>query len=68
MSYPALGRHMGMDSKAMPPVVTAQEWQKARDELLVAEKAATRALDALAARARVIEISHRDQGSRVLAA
>ena len=41
-----------MDSKAMPPVVTAQEWQQARDELLVAEKEATRALDALAARRR----------------
>jgi predicted dithiol-disulfide oxidoreductase (DUF899 family) len=41
-----------MGSKAMPPVVSAQEWQKVRDELLVAEKEATRALDALAARRR----------------
>jgi predicted dithiol-disulfide oxidoreductase (DUF899 family) len=41
-----------MESKAQPPVVTAQEWQKARDELLAAEKEATRALDALAARRR----------------
>ncbi len=32
-----------------PEVVTAEEWQAARDELLLAEKEATRALDALAA-------------------
>ena len=37
---------------AKPDVVTAQEWQQARDELLVAEKEATRVLDALAARRR----------------
>jgi predicted dithiol-disulfide oxidoreductase (DUF899 family) len=41
-----------MESKAQPPIVAAQEWQKARDELLAAEKEATRALDALAARRR----------------
>jgi len=41
-----------MESKALPPIATAQEWQKARDELLAAEKEATRALDALAARRR----------------
>jgi predicted dithiol-disulfide oxidoreductase (DUF899 family) len=35
-----------------PEIVDAGEWQKARDELLVAEKEATRALDALAARRR----------------
>jgi predicted dithiol-disulfide oxidoreductase (DUF899 family) len=35
-----------------PEIVTAEEWQKARDELLEAEKDATRALDALAARRR----------------
>jgi predicted dithiol-disulfide oxidoreductase (DUF899 family) len=40
------------ESAAMPPVVSAEEWQQARDELLVAEKEATRALDALAARRR----------------
>jgi predicted dithiol-disulfide oxidoreductase (DUF899 family) len=40
------------ESPAMPPVVSAEEWQQARDELLVAEKEATRALDALAARRR----------------
>jgi predicted dithiol-disulfide oxidoreductase (DUF899 family) len=35
-----------------PTIVSAEEWQKARDDLLVAEKEATRALDALAARRR----------------
>jgi predicted dithiol-disulfide oxidoreductase (DUF899 family) len=37
---------------AKPKVVTAGQWQQARDELLKAEKEATRALDALAARRR----------------
>jgi predicted dithiol-disulfide oxidoreductase (DUF899 family) len=37
---------------AIPTVVSAEEWTKAREELLVAEKAATRAQDALAARRR----------------
>jgi len=35
-----------------PPVVSADEWQQARDELLKAEKEATRTLDAIAARRR----------------
>ena len=35
-----------------PEVVSAQEWQEARDALLAEEKKATRALDALAARRR----------------
>ena len=35
-----------------PEIVSPEEWQQARDELLVAEKEATRALDALAARRR----------------
>ena len=35
-----------------PKIVSAQEWQQARDELLASEKEATRALDALAARRR----------------
>ena len=34
---------------ATPPVVSADEWQQRRDELLVAEKEATRAIDAIAA-------------------
>ncbi len=36
----------------LPPVVSADEWRKAREELLIVEKEATRALDALAARRR----------------
>jgi predicted dithiol-disulfide oxidoreductase (DUF899 family) len=35
-----------------PPVVSVQEWQQARDALLVKEKELTRALDALAAERR----------------
>jgi len=37
---------------AMPNIVTAEEWQRERDELLTEEKQATRTLDALAARRR----------------
>lgn len=37
---------------ALPPIVSAQEWQQARDELMVLEKQATRSLDALAAKRR----------------
>ena len=37
---------------AKPPVVSAEEWQQAREDLLKSEKEATRALDALAARRR----------------
>jgi len=37
---------------ARPPVVPLDEWQRQRDELLRAEKEATRTLDALAARRR----------------
>ena len=36
----------------MPPIVSAQEWQAAREELLVKEKEVTRARDALAAQRR----------------
>jgi predicted dithiol-disulfide oxidoreductase (DUF899 family) len=36
----------------LPPVVSAEEWQAARDALLVKEKEATRARDALAAERR----------------
>ena len=35
-----------------PPVVTAEEWDAARQDLLVSEKELTRARDALAARRR----------------
>ena len=37
---------------AKPPVVSAEQWQAARDELLVLEKEATRRLDAVAAQRR----------------
>ena len=37
---------------AKPNIVSAAEWQRARDELLIAEKEATRALDGIAARRR----------------
>src|SRR3954471_8042360 len=36
----------------MPPIVSDQEWEAARDELLVEEKRITRARDALAAKRR----------------
>src|SRR4051795_7518352 len=36
----------------LPPIVTPQEWNAAREELLVKEKALTRARDALAAERR----------------
>ena len=36
----------------MPEIISAEKWQQNRDELLKAEKEATRALDALAARRR----------------
>jgi predicted dithiol-disulfide oxidoreductase (DUF899 family) len=36
----------------MPPIVSPQEWESAREELLVEEKALTRARDALAAKRR----------------
>ncbi len=37
---------------SMPSVVSAEEWQKERDDLLLAEKEATRRLDAIAAQRR----------------
>ena len=37
---------------SMPSIVTAEEWQKERDELLTAEKEATRLIDRIAARRR----------------
>ncbi len=36
----------------MPEIVSAEQWEQAREELLVAEKEVTRAQDALAARRR----------------
>jgi predicted dithiol-disulfide oxidoreductase (DUF899 family) len=45
-----------------PETVSAQEWQLARDELLKAEKEATRTLDALAARRRRLPMVRFDNG------
>jgi predicted dithiol-disulfide oxidoreductase (DUF899 family) len=44
----------------LPDVVTAEQWQKARDELLVKEKELTHALDALAAQRRRMPMVHFD--------
>lgn len=44
-----------------PDIVTRAEWQRQRDELLVAEKAATRALDELAARRRRLPMERVEQ-------
>jgi predicted dithiol-disulfide oxidoreductase (DUF899 family) len=41
-----------MGDIALPRIATAEEWQVERDQLLEAEKAATRSIDALAARRR----------------
>ena len=41
--------NLGMEK---PTIVSAEEWQQARDDLLKAEKELTRAQDALAARRR----------------
>jgi predicted dithiol-disulfide oxidoreductase (DUF899 family) len=50
---------MGMEK---PPIVTADEWQQARDELLKAEKEATRTLDAIAAQRRRLPMVRFDNG------
>jgi predicted dithiol-disulfide oxidoreductase (DUF899 family) len=49
----------------MPPIVSADEWQQARDDLLKAEKEATRALDALAARRRRLPMVRFDANTYV---
>ena len=46
----------------MPPVVSGEEWQRARDELLVEEKAHTHAGDALAAKRRRLPMVEVDAG------
>src|SRR5580658_4182708 len=45
-----------------PQVVSEQEWQVARDALLIKEKEATRALDALAAQRRRLPMVRLDAG------
>src|SRR5919201_5498287 len=46
----------------LPPVVSSAEWQAARDALLVKEKEATRAQDALAAERRRLPRVHIEKG------
>jgi predicted dithiol-disulfide oxidoreductase (DUF899 family) len=49
---PGNGRKEGRRAMSTPPVVPPQEWEAAREQLLVKEKAITRARDALAAERR----------------
>ena len=49
---PEKGRKEGQHAMNTPPIVSPQEWEAARDQLLVKEKALTRARDALAAERR----------------
>jgi predicted dithiol-disulfide oxidoreductase (DUF899 family) len=49
----------------MPKVVSAEEWQQERDELLRAEKEATRAVDAIAARRRRLPMVQFDNAKYV---
>src|SRR5688572_4654189 len=46
------GRNSPLNAMNTPPVVSSQEWEAARERLLVKEKAHTRARDALAAERR----------------
>jgi len=48
----AASRGTADSAMALPPIVSAQAWEQARLEMLVREKAATRARDALAAQRR----------------
>ena len=50
---------------SLPEIVSAGKWQQDRDELLKAEKEATRALDALAARRRRLPMVRFDNASYV---
>src|ERR1700738_4134104 len=45
-------KELRMADIPVPEIVSAEKWQEERDELLAAEKQATRALDVLAARRR----------------
>ena len=49
---PEKARKEGMHAMNTPPIVSPQEWEAAREQLLVKEKAFTRARDALAAERR----------------
>src|SRR5262249_7546306 len=47
---------------AKPPIASREDWQRARDELLLAEKEATRAQDAIAAKRRRLPMVAFDSG------
>src|SRR6476619_763852 len=49
---PEKGRKEGQHAMNTPPIVSPQEWEAARQRLLVKEKALTRARDAMAAERR----------------
>jgi predicted dithiol-disulfide oxidoreductase (DUF899 family) len=44
-----------------PPIVTPQEWEAARQDLLVEEKRLTRARDALAAKRRRMALGRQEE-------
>ena len=52
ITSPEKGRKQGQHAMNTPPIVSPQEWEAAREQLLVKEKALTRARDALAAERR----------------
>jgi predicted dithiol-disulfide oxidoreductase (DUF899 family) len=52
----------GNADPAKPEIVSPEEWQRTREELLKAEKEATRTLDALAARRRRLPMVKFDNG------
>jgi predicted dithiol-disulfide oxidoreductase (DUF899 family) len=54
-----------MTTIPMPDVVSAEEWQQQRDELLESEKEATRAMDAIAARRRRLPMVRFDNAKYV---
>src|SRR5690348_17455383 len=49
---PEKDRKEGLQAMKTPPIVSRQEWEAAREQLLVKEKEVTRARDALAAERR----------------
>jgi predicted dithiol-disulfide oxidoreductase (DUF899 family) len=52
MTTPQTDRKDGQRAMNTPPIVSPQEWEAARQQMLVKEKALTRARDALAAERR----------------
>ena len=71
MTIPKTGTHDGWLT-ARPPIVSPEEWEAARQQLLVKEKALTRARDALAAERRrmpwlAVEKAYEFEGPQVKA-